>query len=235
MSKRKLSEDPLLDQAKKTKMDNGVADGGNVEIDENLHSRQLAVYGREVMRRMAGASVLVSGANGVGVEIAKNVILAGVRALTIHDQKSVELRDLSAQFYLTEEDVGQNRAEACKEKLQELNNAVAVSASSAELTPEYLNQFQVVVLTDASLAESKRINEVCHNSQPAIPFIRVETRGVFASVFTDFGQEFTVYDVDGKCLGRCPGWFSGGGRTGDTAADTSSSCSCDILCCITEH
>lgn len=69
MSKRKLSDDPLLDQPKKTKMDNGVADGGNVEIDENLHSRQLAVYGREVMRRMAGASVLVSGANGVGVEI----------------------------------------------------------------------------------------------------------------------------------------------------------------------
>jgi ubiquitin-activating enzyme E1 len=71
------------------------------------------------------------------------VILAGVRALTIHDQKNVETRDLSAQFYLTEEDVGQNRAEACKDKLQELNNAVAVSASSAELSAEYLGQFQV--------------------------------------------------------------------------------------------
>lgn len=75
---------------------------------------------------------------------AKNVILAGIRALTIHDTKSVEVRDLSSQFYLTEEDVGQNRAEACKEKLQELNNAVTVSASSAELTPEYLSQFQVM-------------------------------------------------------------------------------------------
>lgn len=74
---------------------------------------------------------------------AKNVILAGVRALTIHDQKTVEVRDLSAQFYLTEEDVGQNRAEACKEKLQELNNAVDVSASSAQLSPDYLEQFQV--------------------------------------------------------------------------------------------
>lgn len=59
---------------------------------------------------------------------------------------------------------------------------------------------QVVVLTDASLADSKRINEVCHSSQPAIPFIRVETRGVFASVFTDFGKDFTVYDVDGGCM-----------------------------------
>lgn len=73
MSKRKTSEDPLLELPKKAKMDNGVADGANVEIDENLHSRQLAVYGREVMRRMAGASVLVSGANGVGVEIGMRI------------------------------------------------------------------------------------------------------------------------------------------------------------------
>ena len=74
---------------------------------------------------------------------AKNVILAGVRAVTVHDQKAVELRDLSAQFYLAEDDVGQNRAEACKDKLQELNTAVAVTASAAELTPEFVGQFQV--------------------------------------------------------------------------------------------
>jgi hypothetical protein len=66
-----------------------------------------------------------------------------VRALTIHDPKAVEVGDLAAQFYLSEEDVGQNRAEACKERLQELNNAVEVAASAAELTPEFLGQFQV--------------------------------------------------------------------------------------------
>lgn len=58
--------------SKRAKMDNGAAypvDVGAVELDENLHSRQLAVYGRDAMRRMATASVLVSGMNGVGVEI----------------------------------------------------------------------------------------------------------------------------------------------------------------------
>lgn len=74
---------------------------------------------------------------------AKNIILAGVRAVTIHDQKTVEVRDLSAQFYLTEDSVGQNRAEACKEQLQELNTSVDVSASAEELTPEFIGQFQV--------------------------------------------------------------------------------------------
>lgn len=42
-----------------------------MEIDENLHSRQLAVYGREVMKRMASSAVLISGANGLGVEIGR--------------------------------------------------------------------------------------------------------------------------------------------------------------------
>lgn len=32
---------------------------------------------------------------------------------------------------------------------------------------------------------------------PPISFIRAETRGVFASVFTDFGPSFTVFDTDG--------------------------------------
>ena len=43
-----------------------------IEIDEDLHSRQLAVYGRESMRRMAAASVLVVGLKGLGAEIGKS-------------------------------------------------------------------------------------------------------------------------------------------------------------------
>lgn len=43
-----------------------------VALDENLHSRQLAVYGREVMQRMATSNVLISGANGLGLEIGES-------------------------------------------------------------------------------------------------------------------------------------------------------------------
>lgn len=76
---------------------------------------------------------------------AKNVILAGVKAVVLHDTSDVQLQDLSAQFYLTEASVGTNRAAACKDKLQELNTAVAVSASSAELNEQFIGQFQVRV------------------------------------------------------------------------------------------
>lgn len=54
-------------------------------IDESLYSRQLYVLGHEAMRRMATSDVLISGLGGLGVEIAKNVILGGVKSVTLHD------------------------------------------------------------------------------------------------------------------------------------------------------
>lgn len=44
-------------------------------IDESLYSRQLYVLGKDAMTRMANSKVLIWGLGGLGVEIAKNVIL----------------------------------------------------------------------------------------------------------------------------------------------------------------
>ena len=73
---------------------------------------------------------------------AKNVILAGVAAVTLADTATVQLRDLSAHFYLDEGDVGRNRAEACCPKLHELNPAVNVAAHTAPLTEAFLKNFE---------------------------------------------------------------------------------------------
>ena len=54
------------------------------------------VLGFDAMKKMGTSDVLISGARGLGCEIAKNIVLAGVRSLTIHDQALVELTDLSS-------------------------------------------------------------------------------------------------------------------------------------------
>jgi ubiquitin-activating enzyme E1 len=38
----------------------------NTFVDENLYSRQLYVMGHEAQRKLAGASVLIVGLNGLG-------------------------------------------------------------------------------------------------------------------------------------------------------------------------
>ncbi|KAK7301694.1 hypothetical protein RJT34_12566 [Clitoria ternatea] len=175
-----------------------LGDLNHPDIDEDLHSRQLAVYGRETMRRLFASNVLVSGMQGLGVEIAKNLILAGVKSVTLHDEGNVDLWDLSSSFVFSESDVGRNRAEASVSKLQELNNAVIVQSFTTELEKEDLSNFQAVVFTDIRLEKAFGFNDYCHSHQPPIAFIKAEVRGLFGSVFCDFGPEFTVFDVDGE-------------------------------------
>lgn len=182
-----------------TAMDNnsvGTPGGASAgDIDESLYSRQLYVLGHDAMRRMAKADILISGLGGLGVEIAKNVILGGVKSITLHDTAKCTLRDLTSQFYLTKASIGHNRAIACSSKLAELNSYVATTYYDGELTEDYLLQFRVIVLTTSNAAEQYRIAKFAHENNIAL--IIAETRGVFAKVFCDFGENFTVYDQDG--------------------------------------
>ncbi|XP_047330703.1 ubiquitin-activating enzyme E1 1-like [Impatiens glandulifera] len=175
-----------------------LGNGNPSDIDEDLHSRQLAVYGRETMRRLFASNVLISGMQGLGAEIAKNLVLAGVKSVTLHDEGTVELWDLSSSFVFSENDVGKNRALTSVQKLQELNNAVVISTLTEPLTKEKLSDYQVVIFTDISLEKAIEFDDFCHSHQPPIAFIKTEVRGLFGSVFCDFGPGFTVLDVDGE-------------------------------------
>lgn len=93
---------------------------------------------------------------------AKNLVLAGVKSVTLHDEGSVEMWDLSSNFYFLEDDVGKNRALACVQKLQELNSAVLVSALTGTLSKEQLSDFQVCYSqTTASILHIAANNYCC--------------------------------------------------------------------------
>jgi ubiquitin-activating enzyme E1 len=94
---------------------------GKNEIDESLYSRQLYVLGHEAMKRMGQSNVLIIGLKGLGVEIAKNIALAGVKSLTLHDPQPAAIADLSSQFFLHPEDVGKPRDEVTVPRVAELN------------------------------------------------------------------------------------------------------------------
>lgn len=171
---------------------------GNSEtdIDESLYSRQLYVLGHEAMKKMANSNVLISGMKGLGIEIAKNVVLGGVKSVTIHDTENATWYDLSSQFFLKENDVGKNRATVCVNRLAELNNYVPVSANTEPLTENTIKEFQVVVLTNSPLDEQIKLGEFCHVH--GIKLVIAETKGLFGKVFCDFGKKFVVSDTDGE-------------------------------------
>ena len=127
---------------------------------------------------------------------AKNVILAGVKAVTLQDAEPAALADLGAQFYLSEADVGKNRAEACAARLQELNPAVEVAVVTEAVTPALVAKHRAVVCTETDHDAAVAVNEACRAAGAA--FIRGDVRGVFGRLFCDFGEAFDVLDVDGE-------------------------------------
>lgn len=167
------------------------------QIDESLYSRQLYVLGHDAMRRMAKSSILIAGAGGLGIEITKNVILGGVKEVTIHDNKLTDFYDLSAQFYLSESSIGHNRAEQSLRHLTELNPYVKVNIHNGPLAdPEFLQDFTVIVLTDSTLEEQLSVAEIAR--EKGIALIVAQSRGLFGQIFCDLGNNFTVYDTNGE-------------------------------------
>lgn len=89
------------------------------------------------MKRMGASNVLIVGLKGLGVEIAKNIALAGVKSLTLYDPAPVAIGDLSSQFFLHPEDVGKPRDQVTAPRVAELNayTPVRIHESSKYVPP----------------------------------------------------------------------------------------------------
>ncbi|XP_058414807.1 ubiquitin-like modifier-activating enzyme 7 isoform X2 [Diceros bicornis minor] len=161
-------------------------------LDEELYSRQMYVLGLPAMQRIQEAKVLLSGLQGLGAEVAKNLVLMGVGSLTLHDPHPTCWSDLASQFFLSEQDLEKSRAEASQELVAKLNGAVQVCIHTGDITEDLLLDFQVVVLTASKLEEQLKVGSLCHKL--GVCFLVADTRGLVGQLFCDFGEDFTVQD-----------------------------------------
>ena len=72
------------------------------EIDTNLYSRQIGTFGIETMGKLIKMNCCIVGLRGLGVEIAKNLILAGPKSVYLFDPEMTKVNDLGANFYTEE-------------------------------------------------------------------------------------------------------------------------------------
>lgn len=169
-----------------------------VQIDQNLYSRQIGAYGVETMGKLVQLRVFIYGLRGVGIETAKNLILAGPKQVIVQDDHKVEIRDLGVNFYCREEDVGKRtRAEASITQLKQLNPYVDVQTHSGEITEDFLSNFDVVVFTDYYHKKNLiKWNNFVRNRGAG--FIYAGNLGLYGFTFVDFGSSFTVFDATGE-------------------------------------
>ena len=71
-----------------------------IKVDDNLYSRSILTYGMETMKKLSTLKVFIYGLRGLGIEVAKNIILNGCEEVSICDPTTVKINDLGSNFYL---------------------------------------------------------------------------------------------------------------------------------------
>lgn len=110
---------------------------------------RLPMIGVKGQRRLAGSTVLVIGAGGLGCPALQYLAAAGVGNLTIVDGDSVEESNLHRQILFHHTDLGRNKANIVAERLRLLNPHVSIrsvdDAATAETLPSLLENCEVVL------------------------------------------------------------------------------------------
>ncbi|XP_055471505.1 SUMO-activating enzyme subunit 1 isoform X2 [Psammomys obesus] len=167
----------------------GGGGGGISEEEAAQYDRQIRLWGLEAQKRLRASRVLIVGMKGLGAEIAKNLILAGVKGLTMLDHERVSPEDPGVQFLIQTGSVGQNRAEASLERAQNLNPMVDVKVDTEDIEkkPEaFFTQFDAVCLTCCSRDVIVKVDQICHRN--SIKFFTGDVFGYHGYTFANLGE-----------------------------------------------
>ncbi|KAI0105493.1 hypothetical protein GGR51DRAFT_190716 [Nemania sp. FL0031] len=162
-----------------------------------LYDRQIRLWGMQAQQKIQAANILLISMKALANEIAKNLVLAGIGSLTIVDDHIVTEADLGAQFFLTQENVGQNRAEAAAVQVQKLNPRVKVFPDSGSIMTKgasYFAAFDIVIATDLNPTLLAFINTATrlHNRQ----FYAAAAHGLYGYIFCDLIEHDYVLKRD---------------------------------------
>ena len=160
-----------------------------------LYDRQIRLWGVQAQEKIRSANILLVGMKALGTEIAKNLVLAGVGTLTILDSEIVTEDDLGAQFLLSQDQIGQNRAQATQAELQKLNPRVTVIVDTSVISTQPLQFFapySMTIVTGQPLKSIETINK--YTNELFTRFYAADLHGMYGYIFSDLGTH--TYSIE---------------------------------------
>ncbi|ORX62117.1 hypothetical protein DM01DRAFT_1298688 [Hesseltinella vesiculosa] len=151
-----------------------------------IYDRQIRLWGIEAQQSIGRAHILIAGLRAVASEVAKNLVLAGVGSITILDHTDVTKQAVDSQFFLSDEHVGQNKAEAVAPALQALNPRVNVLIDKEDIhkkADEFFEPFDIVCVFHTDVNLLTRVNDIRHNVSK--PFYAADAFGWVGYIFCD--------------------------------------------------
>ena len=100
-----------------------------------------------------------------------------MKSVTLLDPSPVKLEDLSSQFFLRNENIGQPKDSVTAPHLSELNQYVAIKVMSKELNAETVKEFALVILTGGEHDDRIRLGNMCRSQ--GVFFTCASTVGLF--------------------------------------------------------
>lgn len=117
----------------------GLFVSGNTDT-ESIYSRNQAYYYfnnmGNVRKKLSGSSVLILGCGGIGTHVAWNMCVLGVGKITLVDFDTVEESNLNRQILYSMDDIGKNKAEVLRERLQRINPNITVNVLNRKIWSE---------------------------------------------------------------------------------------------------
>lgn len=176
------------------------------EAEAEQYDRQIRLWGLESQKRLRASKVLIIGLSGLGAEIAKNIILSGVKSVCLLDDEKLTETDLYSQFLAPPDKIGENRAEISLPRAKALNPMVDVSFVTKrvdDLSDDFFKAFDIVCATGLKQEQLERINNICRDSNRK--FLCGDVWGMFGYMFADLiDHEYSEEIVQHKAVKRGP-------------------------------
>ena len=148
-------------------------DLSSIELERYKSQINLCQIGVEGQKKLKAASIVVVGAGGLGCSALLYLLSAGVGKLGIIDHDRVELGNLHRQILYHDEDIGQLKSEAAKQRLSLHNPNVKLSSHPIFLQPhnaaELIEDYDLVIDATDNFAAKYAINDACLQKQK--PFV----------------------------------------------------------------
>ncbi|EGC48929.1 SUMO activating enzyme [Histoplasma capsulatum var. duboisii H88] len=173
------------------------SDNANNQITADeiaLYDRQIRLWGVKAQEKLRTAKILLVTLRSLGAEIAKNLVLAGIGSLTITDNAVVKQGDIDAQFFLSDEHINQNRAEAAAAQILQMNPRVQVLVEAIDIRskpPAFFASYDVTIATDLDYDTICWMNNACRVANRR--FYAAGVHGFYGYIFSDLiSHDFVI-------------------------------------------
>lgn len=164
---------------------------------DHRYSRQSYSIGQDTQIKLSNASILIIGYNSLAQEIIRNMALIGVAQINIFVNKNNKQKySTTGLYYKCVNEL------IPLDDLRKLNPTIKIDyvdildENNKLDKKKIINNYNLVILTNSIIDDAIQINYITHKFN--IPFIMCGTYGLVGYVFNDFGDNFTINDIDGE-------------------------------------